>query len=161
MWGGWLKTRDHLMIILLLDTGLRISELCRIRKGDINFQEGTLLVYGKGSKERLVILSDRCIKALRDCLKETNGDILFLNQRNRALGTRHAFRLVRDIGRRAGISNLHPHMLRHSFASTLRKKGADLQLIQESLGHSSIVTTQMYSHISTDEYKRQLKEFLN
>ena len=160
-WGGWLKTRDHLMIILLLDTGLRISELCQIKKRDIDLQEGTLLVYGKGSKERMVILSDRCIRALQECLKEIDGDVLFLNQQIRPLGTRHAFRLVQSIGKRAGISNLHPHILRHTMASNLRKKGADLQLIQESLGHSSIITTSMYSHISTGDYNQRLRDYLN
>ena len=162
-WGSWLKDRDNLMILLLLDTGLRISELCAIRKSDIDLEQGTLRVFGKGQKERQVILSDRCISAIRECLKNGNGsdDIVFFNQQKRHLNTRHAWRIVQEIGERAGIENLHPHLLRSTYATNLRRRGADLQIIQQALGHASIVTTTLYSHIEDQDYRKKLKELIN
>ena len=162
-WGHWLKNRDRLMILLLLDTGLRISELCAIKKTDIDLEEGSIRIFGKGAKERFVILSNRCIAAIRECLKNGNGsdEILFFNQQKRHLNTRHAFRLVQEIGERAGIRNLGPHLLRHSFATNLRRKGADLLLIKEALGHASVSTTEIYAHLGEQEYKEKLRQLIN
>ena len=137
-WGHWLKNRDRLMILLLLDTGLRISELCAIKKTDIDLEEGSIRIFGKGAKERFVILSDRCISAIRECLKNGNGsdEILFFNQQKRHL-TKHAPCLPARAGnRRKGRDqeSFGPHWLRHSFATNLRRKGADLLLIKETMG---------------------------
>jgi len=159
-WASWLTYRDYLMVVLLLDTGVRISELCKIRKSDINFEEGILRVIGKGSREREVVLSNRCLEAVRKC-PGNGSNLLFLNQQGRALGTRHAFRFLRDLGKLAGIANLHPHLLRHTHATNLRRKGADLLLIKEALGHSSVSTTEIYAHIGGQEYKEKLRSLIN
>jgi integrase/recombinase XerD len=221
-WGKWLKIRDRLMILLLLDTGVRISELCAIKKTDIDLEEGSIRIFGKGAKERFVILSERCIDlikgVLQDDLREIDGfplgkgkskldifrseilallkngstqtclarkygtteanlcrwlqknreiktygsdEILFSNQQGRQLNTRHAFRLVQEIGERAGINGLYPHLLRHTYATNLLRKGGDLLLIREALGHSSVATTEIYSHLGQEEYKSKLRALIN
>lgn len=162
-WGKWLKNRDRLMILLLLDTGVRISELCAIKKTDIDLEEGSIRIFGKGAKERFVILSRRCIVAIGECLKNGNGsdEILFFNQQRRRLNTRHAFRLVQEIGERAGIKGLYPHLLRHTYATNLLRKGGDLLLIKEALGHSSVSTTEIYAHLGDQEYKEKLRRLIN
>ncbi|MGD0915705.1 MAG: tyrosine-type recombinase/integrase [Thermodesulfobacteriota bacterium] len=169
-WGGphtpwelWLETRDLLMILLLLDTGLRISELCGIKRDDIDLEAGTIRIIGKGDKERRAILSDRCISLLREALKIRlkGSDFLLVNSHTNCLGTRHAFRLVQNLGKRVGISNLHPHMLRHSYATNLRRKGGDLLLIRDALGHSSVSSTEIYAHLDETEYGSKLRELIN
>jgi site-specific recombinase XerD len=160
-WGRWLKDRDCLLVLILLDTGLRINELCSIKKSDINLEEGILKVIGKGGKEREIILSDRCIEAIKKCPWNGSEEILFFNQWRKNLNTRHAFRIVKEIGRKAGIENLHPHLLRHTYATNLRRKGGDLLLIKEALGHSSVSTTEIYAHIGGQEYKEKLRSLIN
>lgn len=86
---------------------------------------------------------------------------LFFNQRGNHLITRHVFRIVREIGEKSGIEKLHPHVLRHSYASALRRKGGDLLLIKEALGHASVSTTEMYAHIGNGEYREKLKTLIN
>ncbi len=158
--GPYMKDRDYLLVVFLLDCGLRIGEVCAIQKGDINLEDGTLRVLGKGQKERMVILSDRLIEAIRE--RFINGsDFLFFNQWRKHLDTRHAFRIVQEIGERAGIENLHPHLLRHTYATNLRRKGADLLLIKEALGHASVSTTEIYAHLGEKEYKEKLRELIN
>ena len=131
-----------------------------MRREDINLEDGTLRVLGKGQKERIVVLSDRLIEAIRE--RFNNGsDLLFFNQWRKQLDTRHGFRIVQEIGERAGIENLHPHLLRHSFATNLRRKGADLLLIKEALGHASVSTTEIYAHLGEQEYKERLRELIN
>jgi site-specific recombinase XerD len=86
---------------------------------------------------------------------------LFFNQQGHPMNTRHVFRIVREAGKRAGIKDLHPHILRHSYASNLRTKGADLLLIKEALGHSSVMTTEIYAHINDGQYREKLKSLIN
>jgi site-specific recombinase XerD len=86
---------------------------------------------------------------------------LFFNQQGHPMNTRHVFRIVREAGKRAGIKDLHPHILRHSYASNLRTKGADLLLIKEALGHSSVMTTEIYAHINDGQYREKLKGLIN
>lgn len=218
----WINARNYLMVLLLLDSGLRIGELCGLQMKDLNLSEGILRVLGKGSKEREVVLSDRVREAIGEFLTriekiEFQGDgvgpglasrgltlekiskqmghahlwasnpvrgkskrgleklrafvrknieelpikFLFFNERGKPLGTRHAFRIVRDLGIQAGIEGLYPHMLRHTFASNLRSRGADLLLMREALGHSSVSTTQIYAHLSGGHYREQLKALVN
>jgi integrase/recombinase XerD len=225
--GQWLRDRDRLMVVLLLDCGLRISELCNIRKRDILLDEETIRIVGKGNRERVAYLSDRAIQLIRECFEtekpltvsraarvlgvcagtlrnwdhegklspernqgrqrvytkydlkeiqrkknchvpeiksdETDGlDYLFRIQGDGDhLGSRHAFRILREIGKRAGIQDLFPHCLRHSFASNLLRNGADLLVIQRALGHVSVSTTQIYAHLGEREYKEKLRELIN
>jgi site-specific recombinase XerD len=160
-WGSWLKDRDRLLILVLLDTGLRINEVCSMKKTDINLKEGILRIIGKGGKEREIILSDRCIEAIKGIPPNGSEEILFFNQWKKHLNSRHAFRIVKEIGRKAGIASLHPHLLRHTYASNLRRKGADLLLIKEALGHSSVTSTEIYAHIGGQEYKERLRALIN
>ncbi|WP_456433085.1 site-specific tyrosine recombinase/integron integrase [Thermosulfuriphilus sp.] len=147
--------RDQAILELLYGTGLRVSEVSGLNLEDISFEPGLVRVYGKGGKERLVPLGKTAQKALKDWLKERGLYLkdpkeraLFLNCRGRRLSARSIHRLVRKRGRQAGIHRpLHPHLLRHSYATHLLEGGADLRAIQEMLGHSSLATTQRYTHL--------------
>ena len=158
-WASQQRQRDRLMVLLLLDLGLRVSEVCRLKKEDINLEDGVARIYGKGRKEREVVLSDRCLEALRGSFQSETDFILF-NQQMEPLNSRSVFRMLKQIGKTAGL-NVHPHLLRHSFATNLRRKGADLLIIRDALGHSSVSTTELYSHISGQEYQSKMKELIN
>ena len=158
-WASQQIQRDRLMVLLLLDCGLRVSEVCKLRKGDINFEDGVALIHGKGSKEREVVLSDRCIEALRGTFQSETDFILF-NQQLAPLNSRSVFRFLKQIGKSAGL-NVHPHLLRHSFATNLRRRGADLLIIRDALGHSSVSTTEIYAHLGGQEYKEKVRELIN
>jgi len=156
--------RDRAILELLFSTGLRVSELCSLNRDSINFKSGEFAVRGKGDKVRLVFLSNTAKEALKNYL-EKRGDVdeaLFVrNVKNPAkednlrLTTRSIERLVKYYAAKAGLSKkVTPHSLRHSFATDLLMNGADIRSVQALLGHSSITTTQIYTHI-TD---RQLRE---
>jgi site-specific recombinase XerD len=223
--GAYSRERTHLLILLLLDCGLRIGEACSLRVEDINFEDRTLKVKGKGSKERIAVLSDRLLLALKEYLNRVNEiDIerkirpgiparglnlakiaeetgipfntvieltvarrpenirgkrerelqsfidekvkplplqyVLFNRGGKSLNTRQAFRIIREIGRKAGVE-IHPHLLRHSFAVNLRRKGADTMLLKEALGHSSILTTQIYCAFTDGEFKERMRQLVN
>jgi integrase/recombinase XerD len=224
--GSYSRERTYLLILLLLDCGLRIFEACNLKVEDINFEDGTLKVNGKGEKERMAILSDRLLSALKEYLKRASvidleGKIrpgiparglklaqiaeesgipfkevieitiarrptsvggkrekqlqafindkvrplplqyVLFNRGGKSLNTRQAFRIIRDIGIRAGIKNLYPHLLRHTFAVNLRRKGGDTMLLKEALGHSSILTTQIYCGFTNGEFKEKMRQLVN
>ena len=98
---------------------------------------------------------------IEEKVKPVPIEFLFRNLAGAMLGTRHAFRIIQRIGRGAGIKDLHPHTLRHSYATSLRRKGADLLLIKEALGHASVMTTEIYAHLGNEEYKTKLRELIN
>ena len=158
-WSDQQKQRDRLMVFLLLDCGLRVSEICRLKKEDINLEDGVARIFGKGSKEREVVLSDRCIEALKGTFQSETDFILF-NQQKEPLNSRSVFRFLKQIGKNAGL-NVYPHLLRHSFASNLRRRGADLLIIRDALGHSSVSTTQIYASLGAGEYKEKMRELIN
>ena len=222
--GYYSKERTYLLLLLLLDCGLRIQEACSVKVPDIDLNEGILKVRGKGDKERIAVLSDRLIKAIKEYLNRVNvidvsgkvrpgiqargltlNDVsretgiplptvieltvsrrhgckgkrsrelqafidekvkilplqyLLFNRGGKPLNTRQAFRIVREIGRSAGIE-IHPHLLRHSFAVNLRRKGADTMLLKEALGHSSIITTQIYCAFTDGEFKDRMRQLVN
>jgi len=156
--GGPLDLRDRAMLELLYATGMRVSELVGIGTADIHFGERLVRVRGKGKKERIVPFGHKALEALeayRQARAEllergagTGGEALFLNYRGGRLTTRSVQRMVRTAIRRTAVARkISPHSLRHSFASHLLGRGADLRAIQELLGHASLATTQKYTHV--------------
>jgi len=146
----------RLMISLGYSCGLRVSEIVNLTINDINLDEGFVRVKGKGNKERIVPLGSKAITAIREYLKQ-RGHIkekrLFLNNRNKGLTRQSIWLIVKQFASNVGL-DISPHTLRHSFATHLLDNGADLRVVQELLGHSSISTTQIYTHVSN----RRLKE---
>jgi integrase/recombinase XerD len=145
--------RDRAMLEVLYATGLRVSELVNLTRGDVNLKVGFVRCVGKGNKERIVPLGSVAIGWLQHYLAARDDDApaLFPGRRRRPI-TRAAFwQTIKRLAVHAGIvKNISPHTLRHSFATHLLERGADLRAIQEMLGHSSITTTQIYTHVSTD-----------
>jgi len=151
-----LGVRDRAILELLYSCGLRVSELCALRLADLLRSEELLRVRGKGSKERLVPIGKPALQWLERYLQEVrpllarpqSRDIIFLNARGGQLSRMSVWKLVRHAAERAGIERrIHPHTLRHSFATHLLEGGADLRAVQEMLGHASITTTQIYTHV--------------
>lgn len=148
--------RDRAILETLYSTGIRVSELTALNFDSIDFISGIVKVLGKGKKERLVPIGDKAIRAIRNYLDKRNNQstILFLNKNNRRLSDR-GIRLILDkyihlISLREKIS---PHVLRHTFATHLLNHGADLRSVQELLGHASLSTTQIYTHVTTQRLK--------
>jgi len=159
--------RNKAMLELMYSTGIRISELLDIKIYDINLNEATLKVMGKGSKERILPLGDYALHYIKiylekfrnDLIKNEYSDYLFLNSRGDRLSRQAFFKLIKEIAIKKDINkDFSPHTLRHSFATHLLKHGADLRSIQELLGHSSLSTTQIYTHIMDEQIK---KDYLN
>lgn len=158
--------RDKAILEFLFSTGLRVSELCGLNRDSINLARGEFSVRGKGEKVRVVFFSDRARQALKNYL-EKRGDLeeaLFINFRGKKdalseesrLTPRSVERLVRHYAVAAGISRkVTPHVLRHVFATDLLSNGADLRSVQALLGHASITTTQVYTHV-TDKQLREI-----
>ena len=155
-----LKYRDQAIIELLYASGVRVSELVSIKMNSIDLKNRTIRVFGKGRKERMVMFTKSCQKTLQDYLKNSplrnSSDYLFTNAQGNQLTTRGAEYILKEIQNKCGIQlGLHPHMLRHTFATHLLEGGADLRVIQELLGHESINTTQIYTHITEEAMKQQ------
>ncbi|MEE2923895.1 MAG: site-specific tyrosine recombinase/integron integrase [bacterium] len=154
--------RDYLIFEILYCTGLRVSELASLKVSMIRESDGKLVVRGKGNKERLVFLGDSAKKCLQRYLvlrssRSAGGqseDALFLSQRDTALSIRGIQYLVSSYLDKLGIfKHISPHVLRHSFATHLLNSGADIRSVQELLGHSSLATTQVYTHISKQKMR--------
>jgi integrase/recombinase XerD len=155
--------RDRAMMELLYATGLRVSELVSLRTGDLHFDVGYLVCRGKGRKERVVPYGrsarkwiERYLASSRPLLSPRPGESgLFLSRRGRPMTRQRFFQLLKGYGRLAGITrSLSPHVVRHSFATHLLERGADLRSLQLMLGHSNIGTTQIYTHVSRERLKR-------
>lgn len=149
--------RDRAILEVLYGCGLRVSELVGMDRGDVFFDEGFVRVRGKGSKERIAPLGGMAAQILARYLDEARpvlarrspGDAaMFLNARGSRISRQSVHAIVARWGQAAGIKGLHPHTLRHSFATHMLEGGADLRTIQEILGHSDIATTQVYTHVS-------------
>jgi integrase/recombinase XerD len=151
-----LGLRDRAMIELLYATGLRVSELVNVRLGDLHLDEHYLTCVGKGSKERLVPIGDQATdwirkysaRARRELLKGRASPRLFLNARGAALSRVGFWKILKQHARKANLpASISPHVLRHSFATHLLERGADLRAIQLMLGHADLSTTQIYTHV--------------
>lgn len=159
--------RNHAIIETLYGSGLRVSELTDIRISRLNFDDGCLIVEGKGSKQRVVPVSPVAMDLIREYLPQRAGlrikpdsqDILFLNRRGGKMTRVMVFYIIRDLAAAAGIvKTVSPHTLRHSFATHLLEGGASLRVIQELLGHESLQTTEIYVHLDRTRLRRELLE---
>lgn len=149
------NNKSRLMISLLYSAGLRVSELVGLKKESINFDEKTGWVRrGKGNKDRVFILSETLANELKDYLSEKpNNQYVF--SKEKPLTTRNIQKIISGLRVRAGIQKrITPHTLRHSFATHLLEQGTDIRMIQSLLGHSSLSTTQVYTHVSTEQLKK-------
>jgi len=148
--------RDHTILEVLYGCGLRVSEVCGLDLGNVLLEDEVLRVTGKGSKTRIVPIMGTAGEALRSYLDVARPNLasvrastaaVFLNQRGGRITRQSVHAIVEKYGRVVGIEGLHPHTLRHSFATHMLEGGADLRVIQEILGHSDISTTQLYTHV--------------
>lgn len=163
----WEGQRNKAIIEVLFSCGLRVSELVTLHLSDLYLDEHFVRVIGKGRKERLVPISESAIKQLklwftdRDQMdiKPGEEDYVFLNRRGAHLTRTMILIMIKRLGADAGINKtISPHTLRHSFATALLAGGADLRAIQAMLGHESIGTTEIYTHIDTHELRREILE---
>jgi integrase/recombinase XerC len=157
----WRRRRDDAVLELLYGSGLRVGELCGLQVSSVSVGTASAHVWGKGSKERRVPISEPAVAALRrwlavrhDVLPVEAGDVLFGNERGRPLTPRD----VRRIVDRRSPSPTHPHALRHTFATHLLDGGADLRAVQELLGHTDVATTQRYTHVSRERLSAAYRE---
>ena len=158
--------RDRAILELLYSCGLRVSELCELRIGDLFFGEGYIRVTGKGDKQRLVPISAMArerINLYLDYRKNRFRDeVLFLNNRGCKLTRVMIFTIIKQAAQRASIDKkISPHTFRHSFATHLLQGGASIRQVQELLGHENIVTTEIYTHLNTDHLRETLEEHLS
>ena len=162
-------TRNHAIIETMFSCGLRVSEVINLKLTDIYAADEFIRVIGKGNKERLVPISERALKEIdiytnsirnkltinKDC-----SDIIFLNRRGKKLSRVYIFLVIKEMAAMAGIKkNISPHTLRHSFATSLVEAGADLRSVQQMLGHESITTTEIYTHISKEYLHEVITNF--
>ena len=152
--------RDLAVLELLYGAGLRVSECCGLDIGDVDLRQRTVTVLGKGSKIRRLPLGEPAVDAVRAWLREGRpelesrlpGGAVFLNRRGRRLGPRDARRILERHPLPDGRT-LHPHALRHAYATHLLEGGADLRTVQELLGHADLATTQIYTHVTRDRLR--------
>lgn len=151
-----LGVRDQMILELLYGSGLRVSELAGLNHKDVDFESSLLRVRGKGSKERIVPLTKYALDAIQAYLlmREDQERALLLNYQGSRLSTRSIRRVLDKLALEAGLpQHLHPHMLRHSFATHLLDGGADLRSVQELLGHAKLSSTQIYTHLTRERLR--------
>lgn len=160
--------RDRAMLEVLYGCGLRVSELCGLDLSACRLDEGFLRIFGKGGKERLVPIVGSAARALADYLAtgrpglfaasapaDQDPEAVFLNARGRRITRQAVYRVVERAGTAVGIAGLHPHTLRHAFATHMLAGGADLRVLQEILGHADISTTQIYTHVDREHLREE------
>lgn len=162
-------TRNRAILEVLYSSGLRVSELVELKLTNIYFDIGFLRVTGKGSKERLVPIGSDALKYLNIYIDQIRSHIpvkkeyenyVFLNRRGGSLSRVMIFMIIKDLAVMAGLTkSISPHTFRHSFATHLIEGGADLRAVQEMLGHESITTTEIYTHLDRDYLKQVMKDF--
>ncbi len=161
--------RNRAIIEVAYSCGLRVSEITNLQISNVYYKEEFIRVIGKGNKERLIPIGRSALKFLKIYLEqirvhipviETFADIVFLNRRGKSLSRVMIFYILKDLTLKAGIKkNVHPHTIRHSFATHLLEGGADLRAIQEMLGHESITTTEIYTHLDRTFLKDTLAQY--
>ncbi len=162
-------TRNKAIVETLYSCGLRVSELVNLKRSCLYFDAGYVRIIGKGDKERLVPIGDSAIKYINIYLKSIrvhvpiisgNEDVVFLNRRGSKLTRIMIFTIIKNLARKADITkNISPHTFRHSFATHLVEGGADLRAVQEMLGHESITTTEIYTHLDRNYLRDTLQQF--
>ena len=153
--------RDKAMLETMYSSGLRVSELLNLEKGQVNLSKGVITVFGKGAKERKVPIADYAIEYIKEYIKEVRNKseykgskYLFISKKGEPLSRVYFFKQVKKYSELAGIAtNVSPHTLRHSFATHLLNHGAQLRIVQGMIGHTNIATTQIYKHVSSDKLK--------
>jgi len=161
--------RNKAILETLYSCGLRVSELIELKISNLFFESGFIKINGKGSKERLIPISTKAIKEINLYLSEyrrllnidpRDEDILFLNRRGRKLSRVMIFTIIKNLVRELGLKkNISPHTFRHSFATHLIDGGANLRAVQEMLGHESIITTEIYTHLDKEYLKATMTQF--
>lgn len=161
--------RNKAIIETLYSCGLRVSELVNLKLSNLHFKEGFIIVTGKGSKQRLIPVGEKAVYEINYYkehyrnhldIKNEFSDILFLNRYGRQLTRVMIFTIVKKLAEKAQINkNISPHTFRHSFATHLVEGGADLRAVQEMLGHESIITTEIYTHIDREYLSQVVKDF--
>ena len=163
-----LGMRDRAMLEILYATGMRVSELTHLPTHQVNLEGGYVLLYGKGSKERVVPLGSEAMKWVALYLKGARGALskgkesafLFINRSGKEMSRQRFWRNLKDYAKKAGLhKRISPHLLRHSFASHLLERGADLRSVQMMLGHVDISTTQIYTHVTGERLKKVHKQY--
>jgi len=161
--------RNKAMLETLYSCGLRVSELVNLKISNLSFDQGYIKVEGKSNKERLVPVSEKAVEEINKYLEgyrktlkisKDSEDILFLNRRGKKLSRVMIFTIIKNLAAKAGFEKkISPHTFRHSFATHLINGGADLRAVQEMLGHESILTTEIYTHLDRDYLKSTLQQF--
>jgi integrase/recombinase XerC len=153
---GLLEVRDHAILELLYSSGLRLSELVNLDHNQLDFSEGTVIVTGKGNKTRIVPMGSKAMHAIKNWLQQRatikiaadNPNALFVTQQGKRITPRAVQYRVKEWSIKQGLNiNMHPHLLRHSFATHVLQSSGDLRAVQEMLGHANISTTQVYTHL--------------
>ncbi len=153
------RKRDRLIVLLLYGAGLRVSELCNLKKDDVDLERGIIVVRGgKGAKDRVVPIPEFLVKEIRSYLetRSDSSEYLLVEERRRnkdRLSTKTVWYLLKKYGKKAGVE-VTPHRLRHSFATHMLERGVDIRAIQELLGHSNLSTTQIYTKVTVEHLKR-------
>ena len=158
--------RDSAMLELLYSSGLRVSELVKIKLGDIHFDAGFVKIMGKGDKERVVPVNMRALEKAKQYMEEERpatlgkrqSPYLFVTRRGKPMSRQRFWQTLKAIGQKAGLE-ISPHTIRHCFATHLLEGGADLRSVQKMLGHSDISTTQIYTKVTTDRVKKVFKTY--
>lgn len=155
--------RDRAILEILYGCGLRVSELCELKISEVYAEEGFVRVIGKGDKERLVPMGGAAVEAYQAWLAARPepvaeyDDYVFINRFGKPLSRVSVFNMVKDMAGQAGVTKeISPHSFRHSFATHMIENGADLRVVQEMLGHESILTTEIYTHVDTASWQKEI-----
>lgn len=157
-----IDVRNRCMIEVMYACGLRVGECAHVLMKDVHIQDGYLSVIGKENKERMIPFYPRCAQLLQYYIEEVRpiwlkekSEIVFINQKGKGISTRSIENICEKAGIDAGLTiHVHPHMIRHSFATHLLDNGADLRIVQELLGHENLQTTQIYTHVTQDKLSK-------
>lgn len=149
-------TQQRLLFFTIYGCGLRVSEACQIKMEDINLSKRQLRILGKGGKERMAVLPGALIPILEEQKKQKNKFLFG----DKPLATRTAYDRIRKLGVAAGLLKpLHPHALRHSYATHLLSSGSDLRVLQQLMGHQSLAATELYTHLDVDQLARSMERY--